>query len=64
VRALGSAEALVIVGQRLRKTTGLRPDWGARQVVEALLPARAEKLDDAAELLEERVSLALAEHGF
>lgn len=59
-----SSEALVIVGQRLRKTTGTHPDWGARQVREALLPARHAKYDDAHEILEKRVGRLLAVHGF
>src|ERR1051326_4782849 len=47
------AGALVVVGQRLRKTTGLRPDFGALMMTKALLPARMDKLDQAAALVEE-----------
>jgi hypothetical protein len=33
----------VAVEQSLRKTTGRRPDWGARQMTDALLPALESK---------------------
>lgn len=39
VRARGAS---VFVVQSLRKTTGLRPDWGELQVTRALLPAMAD----------------------
>src|SRR4051812_31611934 len=41
VRVNSSSLGLVTVGQKLRKTTGRRPDFGALQVTSALLPARA-----------------------
>lgn len=37
------------VEQRYRKTTGTRPDWGAKQMVKALVPARN---DQEAEFLD------------
>ncbi len=58
------AEALVIVGQRLTKTTGTKPDWGAKQMREALIPARSKKLDESALILENRVGRLLHRHGF
>lgn len=63
-RVRPSSEALVIVGQRLRKTTGNHPEWGARQMREALLPARHAKYDEANEILEKRMGRLLRAHGF
>ena len=54
----------VSVEQSLRKTTGLRPDWGALQMTEALLPARDEKLDEVAERIEDGIGGLLHKHGF
>lgn len=62
-RVRPGAESAVIVGQKLRKTTGLRPDWGALQVTRALLPARTAKLEEAGLLLEARVGATLRAHG-
>lgn len=45
----------VAVEQSLRKTTGLRPDFGALQMRKALLPA----LDDNAGVVEARMEKAL-----
>lgn len=56
--------ALVVVGQSLRKTTGKRPDYGARQMTEALLPARAAKRDEAVRILEDGAGRLLQKHGF
>jgi len=61
VRGQGST---VQVEQSLRKTTGLRPDWGALQMTEALLPARDEKLDEVADRIEDGVGGLLRKHGF
>ncbi len=36
----------IAVEQRYRKTTGLRPDYGALQMKKALLPARADSYDE------------------
>ncbi len=36
----------VAVEQRLAKTTGLRPDYGALQMRRALIPARSENLEE------------------
>lgn len=60
VRAAG----LVQVEQSLRKTTGRRPDFGARQMTKALLPAADENLERAAEGIDERIGLVLRLHGF
>lgn len=64
VRAGGDASALVVVAQRLRKTTGKRPDYGATQMRHALLPARAEKQEDAVRILEDGAIKLLHDHGF
>jgi hypothetical protein len=73
VQALATAEgfrtyvragALVQVEQSLRKTTGTRPDWGALQMTEGLLPAVDSKLDDVAERIEDSVGGLLRKHGF
>jgi hypothetical protein len=53
----------VFIGQRLRKTTGLRPDYGDLQMRKALIPARTEKLDDAADIVEAKVGGLLRSHG-
>lgn len=58
------AEALVVVGQRLTKTTGTKPSWGALQMTEALIPARSKKLNEASYILENRVGRVLSRHGF
>lgn len=60
---LGSG-ALVVVGQSLRKTSGKRPDYGARQMRDALLPARAAKHDEAVSILEAGAGRLLHDHGF
>lgn len=46
---------LVLVLQRLRKTTGLRPDYGALQMRDALLPALAAKEGQVEHALERAV---------
>ena len=43
VRASG-----ISVEQSLRKTTGLRPDWGGKQMTDGLLPALKEKEEELA----------------
>lgn len=63
VRATSSYGGLVTVEQRLRKTTGKRPDYGALQV-KYLLRARDAKLDEAAETLENGAYQLLRRHGF
>lgn len=54
----------VAVGQRLRKKSGKRPDWGGEQMVFGLIPARDAKLNEAADILEKGVYGLLHEHGF
>ena len=54
----------VAVGQRLRKVTGKRPDWGSEQMKFGLVPARDAKLDDAGRILEDGVYGLLHQHGF
>lgn len=63
VRVNSSSMALVSVGQSKRKTTGLRPDYGALQVTEALLPARDRKIGEAVRILEDGAVRHLREHG-
>ena len=55
---------LVRVEQSLRKTTGLHPEWGAKMMTAALLPARDAKLEGAVAGLEERIALVFTTHGF
>jgi hypothetical protein len=43
----------IAVEQSLRKTTGLRPDYGALMMRRALLPARADKADETATAIDE-----------
>ena len=63
VRATSRAGGLVTVEQSLRKTTGLRPDYGGTQV-KYMLEAREEKLGEAADILENGAEKLLKEHGF
>jgi hypothetical protein len=55
---------LVQVEEAKRKTTGTRPDFGALQVREDLIPARDAKLEGAVRDLEERIERVLRRHGF
>lgn len=52
------------VGQKLRKVTGKRPDWGGEQMTFGLIPARDAKLHETAEILEDGVYGLLHSHGF
>jgi len=54
----------VTVEEAKRKTTGTQPEFGALQMVEGLLPARDEKLEDAAKGIERRLDQILRRHGF
>ena len=54
----------VAVGQKLRKVTGKRPDWGGEQMKFGLVPARDAKLEESAEILETGVYGLLHQHGF
>lgn len=54
----------VFVGQRLRSVTGKRGDWGGEMMRFGLVPARDEKINQAAALLEETVFGTLQRHGF
>lgn len=56
--------ARVGVGQKLRKVTGKRPDWGGDMVKFGLLPARNAHQAQAAEMLEAGVFDLLHQHGF
>ena len=49
VRKVGT----VSVEQRLRKTTGLRPDFGKLQMREALVPALEDNVDEVVQHLED-----------
>jgi hypothetical protein len=64
VRAGGQSSAVLVVGQRLRKTSGKRPDFGALQVTHAFLPAWEAKADEATDICEHEVVELLHEHGF
>jgi hypothetical protein len=50
----------VAVEQSLRKTTGRRPDWGARQMVDALIPALDSKQTAVERRMEEAIDLVAA----
>jgi hypothetical protein len=54
----------VAVGQRLRKVTGKRPDWGGEQMKWGLVPARDSELEKAGAILEDGVYGLLHAHGF
>lgn len=54
----------VAVGQRLRKKTGKRPDWGGEQMKFGLIPARDAKEHEAAAIVEDGVYGLLHRHGF
>lgn len=54
----------VAVGQRLRKVTGKRPDWGGEQMKWGLVPARDSELEKAGLILEDGVYGLLHAHGF
>lgn len=54
----------VAVGQRLRKKTGKRPDWGARMMEFGLLPARDETQRQQADILQDGAFALLHRHGF
>lgn len=55
---------LVVVQQTRRKTTGLRPDFGALMMRKALLPARASKMEETVRVSENAVNAALKATGF
>lgn len=59
VRARG-----VAVEQRLGRTTGKRPDWGAKQMSEALVPALDAKASDVEDRLETMLDRLGSSHGF
>lgn len=63
-RSRPTAGAAVFVGQKLPKTTGLRPDYGALQVTKGFLPARAAKIDEARDIVEDEVIGLLRANGF
>jgi hypothetical protein len=53
---------LVTVEQKLRKTTGKRPDWGVIQMMHAFLPALEEKGEEAKARIAEAVERAVNFH--
>jgi hypothetical protein len=59
VRARG-----VAVEQRLRRTTGKRPDFAALQMRKALLPALMSKEDDVINGVERALDMLAARNGF
>lgn len=61
---LSQSAALVSVRQRVRRTTGKRPDYGSYQMRHFLLPARAAQTERAYEILEKGAYKLLREHGF
>ena len=54
----------VAVGQRLRKVTGKRPDWGGEQMTWGLVPARDANLEKSAVILQDGVYGLLHSQGF
>jgi hypothetical protein len=64
VRAGGQSEAILVVGQKLRKTSGLHPEWGALQMTKAFLPAQARDMDEVTHILADGVGNLLRRHGF
>lgn len=59
----GRSDFVLVVGQSLSKTTGRRPDWGAFQYNEALVPAYEQNEDLIVRTLEDGVVKTLREHG-
>lgn len=59
----GRSDFVLVVGQSLRKTTGLRPDWGAFQYNEALVPAFEQNETRITRKIEDGVVRTLREHG-
>lgn len=55
---------LVVVQQTRRKTTGLRPDFGALMMRKALLPARGKNMSETIRVSENAVNAALRAKGF
>jgi hypothetical protein len=53
----------VSVEQSLRKTTGLRPDWGGVQMVDGLIPAAEEELPEVERIVERKVVGLLHRNG-
>lgn len=58
------ATVRVGVGQKLRKVTGKRPDWGGEMMTVGLLPARDTHEREAADILEARVFGLFKANGF
>jgi hypothetical protein len=54
----------VSVEQSKRKTTGNRPQFGALQMREGLLPAQESKLEEVAGILDDEVGGLLHRNGF
>ena len=54
----------VFVEQAARKTTGLRPDFGALQMRVGLIPARAERFDATVEAVEDALDKLGRRAGF
>jgi hypothetical protein len=55
---------LVTVEQKLRKTTGKRPDWGATQMERAFLPAADADADVVAAMVTKAIDEVASSHGF
>lgn len=55
---------LLTVEQKLRRTTGKRPDWGARQMSDAFLPAADEDEAKVAAMVEAAIDSVALRHGF
>jgi hypothetical protein len=55
---------VVTVDNPMKKTTGLRPDWGATQMTHALLPALDEERATVVEVLSEAVFALGPRYGF
>jgi hypothetical protein len=55
---------LVTVEQKLGRTTGKRPDWGATQMSRAFLPAADEDAEVVAGMVEKAIDDVATPHGF
>jgi hypothetical protein len=55
---------LVTVEQKLRRTTGKRPDWGATQMARAFLPAADADADQVAAMVETAIDSVAFSQGF
>lgn len=64
IRARVRGGSTLVLEQRRGRVTGKRPDWGARQMRRALLPARAAHTQELIAGLEEMLDRLAGHNGF